>query len=215
MKRLEHVVVAVFSLLAILFLVQAINALFVANQWELLDASGWASWVQAIGSIAAIVYAVKIANGDRDFQRAEKMVFAVLQGQSIKHQLDEFLYMARYHGEEVTSERVFNANLSSHLLDWFSKQPMWTIEDISLLAALPGEAAVNFAKGQAAIRAAIAEMHYARDGDPPRSDGEDVAYNQTRRAKKSAALYWEGLDLLQAARNKIPETLPAARNRWW
>jgi len=216
MKRMEQITVALFSAVGVVCLVQAINAWFIANHWETLDASGWASWVQAIGSIAAIVYAVRIANRDRDVQKAEKIVFAVLQGQSMKYQLDDFLYMARHHGENLTARGIFDRNMAATpLLDWFSKQPMWTTDEISLLAALPDNTAVDFAKAQATIRAAIVEMHYARSVNPPRSDAELPHDNRMRRAEKAVTLYWKGLDLFESVRRRIPDALPGTHHQWW
>ena len=73
MKILERAVIALFGLILLLCLVEVIDLWFASHNWKGLDASAWASWVQGIGSIAAIAGAFMIANrqhlNERKLQR--------------------------------------------------------------------------------------------------------------------------------------------------
>lgn len=61
MKYVERIVIATFSLIAIFCFVEFVDVFFDRHSWVRLDASAWAAWVQAVGSIAAIIGAFAIA----------------------------------------------------------------------------------------------------------------------------------------------------------
>jgi len=64
MKRAQRIIILILiTLLAIIFATeQQVDVLFLRQNWNQLDASVLAAWVQAIGSIAAIIGAFSIAN---------------------------------------------------------------------------------------------------------------------------------------------------------
>jgi hypothetical protein len=60
MKYIERTVIAAFSIVGIFFLIEFVDVTFERHNWQRLDASGWASWVQAVGSIAALGIAIYV-----------------------------------------------------------------------------------------------------------------------------------------------------------
>jgi hypothetical protein len=66
MKHVERAVISLFLLVILFCLHQLIGPLFEVHKWMRLDASAGASWVQAVGSIAAIVGAFAIAKKQAD-----------------------------------------------------------------------------------------------------------------------------------------------------
>lgn len=60
MKHVERTVIAAFSLLSLYGLIEFLDATFDRHGWTRLDASAWASWVQAVGSIAALGIAIYV-----------------------------------------------------------------------------------------------------------------------------------------------------------
>jgi hypothetical protein len=76
MKFWERFGIAIMSLWGLFALHQGVNALMKAHNWVGLDASAWASWVQAVGSIAAILGAYHLAQNqhrhDREIELAHR-----------------------------------------------------------------------------------------------------------------------------------------------
>jgi len=62
MKTAERVVIFVVVAIVLFALHQLTTSLFNAHGWKGMEASDWASWVQAVGSIAAIYGAFQISN---------------------------------------------------------------------------------------------------------------------------------------------------------
>lgn len=59
--NLERIGIGIMSLWGIFAIHQGISALFAEHGWKGIGASDWAAWVQAVGSIAAIAGAFRIA----------------------------------------------------------------------------------------------------------------------------------------------------------
>jgi hypothetical protein len=60
MKVIERIVIFLFSFFAIYCATEFLDRTFASHSWVRLDASAWASWVQAVGSIAALVIAIYV-----------------------------------------------------------------------------------------------------------------------------------------------------------
>ena len=73
MKTLERATIAIIACLGLIGLHQAIAAFMNAHAWKGLAPSDWAAWVQAIGSIAAIVGAFLIARNQHTVDRLREI----------------------------------------------------------------------------------------------------------------------------------------------
>jgi hypothetical protein len=69
MKYVEGTVISIFSLIGIgaagWALTIAITQLFDSNGWTRLTASDWGTWVGAVGTVGAVIGAIRIATRDR------------------------------------------------------------------------------------------------------------------------------------------------------
>lgn len=66
MKIVERFVISIMAMAFLYAIHQILDSLFRTHGWEGLDASAWASWVQALGSIAALLVAVLVMKKQND-----------------------------------------------------------------------------------------------------------------------------------------------------
>ena len=112
MKTVERILLATLGFFALFALHQLVRLLFAAHKWPAPDASAWAAWVQAVGSVLAIWFSARQFGKQRlremsDFRRARArdprdrkrereeirasyLLKALLQGVYVGRILDEY-----------------------------------------------------------------------------------------------------------------------------
>lgn len=71
MKFWERAGLALMSCWGLFAVHQGVNALIKAHNWAGLDSSAWASWVQAVGSVAAIMASFFLFSRQREHEQQE------------------------------------------------------------------------------------------------------------------------------------------------
>lgn len=71
MKIGERIGIAIMSAWGLFAMHQGVNALMKAHNWAGLDSSAWASWVQAVGSVAAIMASFFLFSRQREHEQQE------------------------------------------------------------------------------------------------------------------------------------------------
>lgn len=157
-----------------------------------LDADDWAAWVQAIGSVVAILVAVAVADfhvrSERQAQREQQKSLTSRVTLAVRN-LGLAAHKLRQHArEQNATDAAFLSRFGNFVAtreDAVLGAPIWTIEDSDVVQHL------------LVIQAAIGDCRHLRSDNPARlADNLDIL---VRRSRDYLKVYGAPVDLEQLA----------------
>lgn len=120
-----------------------------------LGSSEWASWVQAVGSVAAIIGAIFIASSDSRHRRREVYSVALIGASEMHFAITMMRRDIQDLANELGAADMVDFSLSqlNMVITALNAQSNWTSEQISVLAPLPNNCALHIAMAQGRITA--------------------------------------------------------------
>lgn len=150
MKFWERIGIAIMSAWGLFAVHQGLNALMKAHNWQPLNASDWGTWAGAIGTVATLVWTVRLATAESRKRKRDELLLARLHGASMVLRLvhAEALVSAVCRTLDVASRTPIQLT-ADHLLDMSRKLDnisIWQMNDLVPLIPLPDNTAVKLAQ---------------------------------------------------------------------
>ena len=194
----------------------AVTVLIVARYFIYTDNFDWPAWVQAVGSITAILVAVWIADRDARARRHESYVIALVAATEINQAIEALAYrledMAK--GLESLESSMAPFGAVQLVLEQLETARFWSVSEIAQLTPLPGQAAIRIAMAQSEL--AETKLDAKRSMTKPdcfsKADfRKDVSFQLRHRLEQAKDHLWVAHRDMRQARDSVSVAIPAFR----
>lgn len=159
-ERAEVILVASISILTLVCVLLFLRA-FGQPLWT-QEASGWA---QAVGSVAAILVAIRIAHTDTRLRREDEYALARVAASDMIHSARIMKIRAEDCSHSLALAQQFGYRMPDlvHAAQYIQFLSWWTVNELAKLTPLPNSTAAKLASAQSFVRDALVLLQSAID----------------------------------------------------
>lgn len=169
----ERVGIAIMSAWGLFAVHQGTNALMKAHNWQPLSASDWGTWAGAVGTVATLVWTVRLATAETRRREKAELVLARLHASALLLRIERasnVVNLIRHYLNGAVLDKVIEARFFAWSRNAIEELDTWDVADLVPLVPLANEIAPKLAQVTEQLSVIKRKMKDAGNESPSDAD---------------------------------------------